>query len=518
MKSKMILKASVSVVAMMVAFCGWASPWTLPAKAVVEAAEKVGAHTGGHVAGAVAVRGGAALAEATARREAAKAVACTAAGKVVEKASPGKIIAAGVATATVVGAHEVADGVQNIGETISEVVRENPETAPGVLHELLMLPKIILALVCVGVMGLVGWLLCPCFELARSWVRLVAARKAHALAVAPVTLHADPVAAQGFLRGSVRLGVIWSLVGLLLLTALGIWRFVSDRNGTSVLPLPPKNNSSAEAIDRRSKVVAGFRKQYQEAIERHHANFLTEVDSTAQAEFGRVRDGIPGVVEQFGTMSRCTELLKTIVLDKWNGSALTEESLKRDLEVSYYGGLYAARDNVAKCLQHLVANIADARRAFSIQLQDELATIELPGDDEYKALLEDCGVRVEKSKKDLLIGQVVAGISLSVEAVCIRQTVSTVVSLLGKAAARQAGTMAAGAGAAIADGPLPIGDIVGGVAVVGCTLWTWWDINEATNVLPAKLAETLNGVTRDCEKKSREEMLRLGEEVVARAL
>jgi hypothetical protein len=183
MKSKMILKASVSVVAMMVAFCGWASPWTLPAKAVVEAAEKVGAHAGGHAAGEVAVRGGAALAEATAKREVAKAVACTAAGKVVEKA-----------------------------------------------------------------------------------------------------------------------------------------------------------------------------------------------------------------------------------------------------------------------------------------------------------------------------------------------TVSTVVSLLGKAAARQAGTMAAGAGAAIADGPLPIGDIVGGVAVVGCTLWTWWDINKATNVLPEKLAETLNGVTRDCEKKSREEMLRLGEEVVARAL
>ena len=460
MKSKMILKASVSVVAMMVAFCGWASPWTLPAKAVVEAAEKVGAHAGGHAAGEVAVRGGAALAEATAKREVAKAVACTAAGKVVEKATPGKIVATGVATAAVVGVHESADGVQNIGEAISEVVRKKPETAPGVLHELLMLPRIVIALVCVGVMGFVGWFVWPLFALARSWIKCMAARKSHALAVAPVTLHADPVATQGFSHGSVRVGVIWMVAGMLLLTALGIWRVVSDGSGASILSLPSKDDSSAEAVDRRSKVIAGFRKQYQEAIERHHANFLTEVDSAVQAEFGRVRDGIPGVVEQFGTMSRCTELLKTIVLDKWNGSALTEESLKRDLEVSYYGGLYAARDNVAKCLQHLVANIADARRAFSIQLHDELATIELPGDDEYKALLEDCGVRVEKSKKDLLVGQVVAGISLSVEAVCVRQTVSTVVSLLGKAAARQAGTMAAGAGAAIADGPLPIGDIV----------------------------------------------------------
>ena len=170
---------------------------------------------------------------------------------------------------------------------------------------------------------------------------------------------------------------------------------------------------------------------------------------------------------------------------------------------------------MAGCLQDLTSNLESARRAFAVQLKEELALGELPGDGEYRAMLVECGERIEKSKRDLAVGQIAAGVSVAFEAVCIRQTVAVVSSLLGKAAARQVGTMAAGVGAAAIDGPLPIGDIVGGIAVLGCTAWTGWDVYKATKVLPANLAKTLDSVTRDCERQCRDEVCKAGEKLVS---
>lgn len=76
--------------------------------------------------------------------------------------------------------------------------------------------------------------------------------------------------------------------------------------------------------------------------------------------------------------------------------------------------------------------------------------------------------------------------------------------------------MAASAGTAAVDGPLPVGDIIGGVATVGCTLWSGWDVYQASKVLPAKLAETLRSATDECERQCREDARRIGEDLVSK--
>ena len=360
-----------------------------------------------------------------------------------------------------------------------------------------------------------GWLLWPFLTLVRNWIRLVSARKAHALAVAGeggAAVSAPGEGRIGTSAGFTRIGFLW-IAAFLLLTVLGVWRLAVD--GVPMGRLWETWSGTGERAARRAKVVAALRKGYEEAVERHHGEFLAEVDSTAQTEFGRVRACIPGVVGQFGAMSRCAALVKAIVLDKLKGGTRTEESVKRDLEATYYSGLYAARDRVVECYQRLAENLDSDRRAFAAQIEGELATAELPGDDVYKELLADCGERIEKSKLDLSVGQVVAGISVVVEAVFIRQTVAAISRLLGRTAARQAGSMVAGVGAAAADGPLPFGDIIGGAAVIGCTAWTVWDVRKATKVLPARLGETLESVTRDCERQCRDEISKLGEKIVA---
>ena len=142
------------------------------------------------------------------------------------------------------------------------------------------------------------------------------------------------------------------------------------------------------------------------------------------------------------------------------------------------------------------------RKSFRHELEVELDSIELPGDESFKALLVDGGDCIEKSKRALAGGQIVAAISAVVEATCIRFTVSTVANILGKAAARIAGSAAVGAGAALVDGPFPFGDVVGGVVVLGTTAWSIRDIYKASKTLPAELQKTLRTVVDDCEAQT----------------
>lgn len=76
---------------LLTAFSVCASPLTPVVKAGVKATEKAGAHAGGKAV----VRGGAAFAAATARHETAKTATRTAAGKIAENVTPGRILAVG---------------------------------------------------------------------------------------------------------------------------------------------------------------------------------------------------------------------------------------------------------------------------------------------------------------------------------------------------------------------------------------------------------------------------------------
>ena len=59
-----------------------------------------------------------------------------------------------------------------------------------------------------------------------------------------------------------------------------------------------------------------------------------------------------------------------------------------------------------------------------------------------------------------------------------------------------AGTATAAAGSAVADGPLPIGDIVGGVITIGGLVWSSYDIYHVTKQMPdemkAGIMESIN--------------------------
>lgn len=523
---KKVKVASLAIIGMLSAST-FASALSVPVKAAVKGYEKAAVKLGIRATEKSVVQGGAKLAAVTAEREAAKSAARGTIKTIAKEAGAKKILAVGAATTMVASGHEIADGVQvymeekgkgerAMGDGIGKAAEQNPDVAIAVGRSITenssaaYMKYVYLAGVCVlGVFAV--WFLWP-------WIALV--RNASALAARSP----KPTCRSGFSR----LEVFFAVAACLGLTILGVWRMATNRDNPSMKPALASNPAAEQAsgdkadpqaeqkerIARRAAVVSKLQSAYMDSLERHYRNFLSDVQYVGNTQFGAVRRTIPRVAERFGTFSRCKELLTTIVTDQLNDESETESSIKRDLEADYYRELYAARDKVFECLQTFARNAESAKEAFKVELEAELGMVELPGDEAYKALLAECGERIEQKKEELKLGQIDAGIALALEAVCIRQTIATVARILGKTAGRQAGTMIAGAGAAMADGPLPVGDAIAGVAILGCTVWSVWDVYKATTVLPEELRSTLESVTSECENQTVEEVKKTGREIL----
>lgn len=512
MKTIMIKVAMLAIAGVGVMTPVLASPVST---AVVKGGEKVATELGLRIAGKSTVRGGAKLAAVTAERAVAKRTAGEVAQGMAKHVTAKQILAAGGGAALVVAAHETADGVQQMGEGVKEAVVANPELAGGIAESVTAPIKWLVVTASAAVLFFLVWFLWPWVSLVKNWSRFAAGRRAAAMRGTGCTVDVIDVPPSPWTSarsGFTRVELIIAVAGFLLLTAIGVWRIARSSSLDSNRPPVGQDNTTRQVAERAKKITQ-LQTDYAAAIDRHYAAFVSEVESVATAKFNNVRNGIPSVVGKFGTFTRCKDLLMTLVRDKVDNGDRTADSLKHDLEANFYRGLYDAHDKVNACLVSFLKNAEEERRSFRHELEVELDSIELPSDEVFSSLLADGGERIEKCKRKLAEGQIVAAISAIIEATCIRATISTVAKILGKTAARMTGSIVFGAGAVVADGPIPIGDVVGGVAVLGSTCWTAYDIWQATKVLPKELGKALFTVTNECEAKTVLDIKNAGDEI-----
>lgn len=496
---KMMKNVLVVLVGVVVANV-WASPVAPLVRAGTKCVECLGVRLGGRAAGKAVVRGGTKLAAVQAERMAVRASSSTLAS-ISKEMTPKRILATGGAVAAVVGMHEVADGVQSMGQGVGKAVAENPGIAADVADVVTAPIRWIMW----AVLVVVAWMLWPLVRLVRNGVAWWATGKMRQMEVSrEVSCGSSAQSRVDSRSGRIGIQVVLALALLAGLVVLGIYSL--NRHGV-------RPGTRGPGTD-----VARIRAAYEKAVQSQYEAFLDAVGQTTEVEFGKVKAGIDGTVKQFGTMSRCAGLVKTMVLDKLGGGTRTADSLRADLEADYYRGLYDARDHVVACVEALRSNLEAARRAFGADVKRELALDILPGDEAYDALLIQQGEEIEGAKRALTSKQLDAGVNVALEAYCFRETVAVVTKVLGKTVVRQAGTMAAGAGASVADGPLPIGDCLAVVVVTGSAVWTAVDVYQATKTLPRDLARILEETTDVCAGQCRREVEELGQKVVCRYL
>lgn len=133
----------------------------------------------------------------------------------------------------------------------------------------------------------------------------------------------------------------------------------------------------------------------------------------------------------------------------------------------------------------------DRRLRADFALASEVHPAALPGDGAFRQWLErldparDTAVNVGVESSVLLAGS-------ALEAIFIRQSAALLGRLFAAASARLTASAAVAGVGALADGPLPVGDAVGGVILVGGTVWSGVDFYRARVVLPIRLEAEIN--------------------------
>lgn len=528
MNKKLVInvKKILAAIAGVFCLCADASPLAIPVKA---ATKKLAEKSAGRAAATAVGRGGAALAAVNAERAVARSASGRTVGDVVKNVTPKQILAAGGATALAVGAHQVADGFQNMGEGVAETLKENPDAVGTVVSAIMAPVNWAMMGVAAIVLTVLIWLIKPWITLFHNWSKLHAAKRAakmrqegHADArhsaernapdSAPV--EGEVVEADYSMRSAKIERRTLLAIGLFsVLAAVSIIGLPST--GKSLSSWSAERKSEKKKIERRERVMAELKTGYLSSVKRLHENFRKEVAGIAQSEFAGARASIPAVADKFGGFSRCKDLFKDMVIDKIKGGNRVEKSINADLERDYYNSLYAARDKVVACLEDLVLNLDAVRKEYRFSMEKELALECLPSDESYEKHLKEYSAKIEEKKLALKSAQNVAAITTAIEALLVRQTVAAAFRLLERAVVRQVAALGTGAAAAIVDGPLPIGDAIGGLIAIGGLGFAAHDIYKATKVLPTELRKALTETTDACEKECLREVLDLGQKVLS---
>ena len=197
------------------------------------------------------------------------------------------------------------------------------------------------------------------------------------------------------------------------------------------------------------------------------------LDAQAKQHFDEARRNIPSVVDQMtGTGALC-KLCWYMSWDKISGSHKTQDYLESMLNGPIVGPCRAGA-KVYGC---------DITSAGFVN-----------------------GVKTVNS--DFAMTGAYAMTGLSIEALFLKKTIASLSTVLGKIVARLSTSYSSGSACAAADGPLPLGDIIGIVMAAGGTVWSAYDLYKVKTQLGPELKALLQQSVRECQAACRMEALK----------
>lgn len=212
-------------------------------------------------------------------------------------------------------------------------------------------------------------------------------------------------------------------------------------------------------------------------------------------DFLSSRDGICG----FGA---CVNITYKMAYDKIKGTTRTEEAIEPLLSQYIVSPLSVAMKSYERWTQQLTDEIEKERQLLALDLavecakmNEKIASFSIPEAKKMNLELTNFQDRIKEHSQAAII----TSVEVLVEAAMIKTSAEAVkkvtLPLLRKALAscvvRATASMATGAGTAVADGPLPIGDIIGAVITVGGLSWTAYDIYQVTKTMPGEMRQNM---------------------------
>ena len=243
----------------------------------------------------------------------------------------------------------------------------------------------------------------------------------------------------------------------------------------------------------------------------------------AEAAFRKSEDGALFIASKEGLcgFKCCVSLAYKMAHDKVEGTTRAEDAISPILKEKIV-------DEIEKAVAAYARWTADFRKELAVEEASLAADLAAKGksfESAVSVLSEENAKSVSlavdsfsRDVRDHACKAAGATVGLALETVMVKTSYAAiknvVIRLAGVAlssAIKRAGTsLAAGGAAAVVDGPLPIGDIIGAVLTVGGLSWTAYDIYVVTKTMPdemnAKIREEIVQTRKALEEKALENL------------
>ncbi len=256
----------------------------------------------------------------------------------------------------------------------------------------------------------------------------------------------------------------------------------------------PKMKLNPEQSEKLRKDITELTAAYQSDCDKLLAGFMTQVETAITPDFVKAHNAVPQVVKQVSGFGNCVSLSYKATKDKLTGShdfdTTLQDALKPTVLEPCAHAYQVANDQLSTLYLRLqvremqyVQEIAALGREYHDVGLDHAAVFQ----ELEKSLNNFQKLTVETQRNTIF-----AGIGVAIDSLFIRSTVSAAHKLFMGIIGKLAGSASTGAICAVADGPIPVGDIIGAVIVVGGTICTAKDIYDVSCIMPKKLSAELN--------------------------
>ena len=292
--------------------------------------------------------------------------------------------------------------------------------------------------------------------------------------------------------------IIASILALLLFAAGAIFAlFRKSDDGISFVEKQKLNH-----------VIEKSTAEYKQNNEKLLADFNKAIENAGKDKFNQARKNIPRTVKEFSKIKVNGKLVYKLAKDRIKKTNDAREAICSIVGPRIIEPCQEGHAELLNALQNYLHGLQENDNRYRAKLAQALNDIPANTDKSQarKDFLNHTVTKFEKQAGEMAVTQLTTAAGALIEVVMIKESVRLITRVCAKTVARIIGGASAGAVCAIADGPLPIGDIVGAALTAGSLTWCAYDIYKVCKVLPAKMTNTLHKAVNDYEKKSREEV------------
>lgn len=271
--------------------------------------------------------------------------------------------------------------------------------------------------------------------------------------------------------------------------------------------------ATKEVAKKINEQTQRYQKKNQELL----AEFESKLPAIGEAAFQTADNNVENFVKKSTKFTFCSKLIYRMLKDKCTRKETVSQLLNPLIQENFSQPLAEAQTAVQDELQNFMLKIQENDNQYRAGLA-ELTASEVFQKSDFaadRALVTQLN-NLNSELTRFAAVKMAAAVSAGLELVFIRATLSSLRSIGMRITARMAASAGIAGAAAICDGPLPIGDAIGAVILVGGTAWTIYDVVKAAYKLPKELRISLHNMIADYRKNIQEEALKQARSLVER--